>query len=762
VTAPSSPITYTASFTTEYLLTTTPSPAAGGSIAASPTSGNGYYAIGASVQLTATANSGYQFTGWGGDLSGSGTTNPQTIAMAAVHTVTANFTALTPVAVNTAPSGLAVVVDGNTVTTPQAFQWLPGSSHAFSVTSPQATGTGVRAAFSSWSDGGSQSHSVTVPPSAIAYTANFTSQYLLTATAAPTAGGAVAASPASTDGYYNNGVSVQLTAQPAATYQLVDWSGDLSGTTNPQTLTMSAPHNVVVKFAAPVAVTVATAPAGLAVIVDGATVTAPQIFNWLPGSSHSLNLTSPQGTNPRYVFSGWSDSGSASHSITAPSAAATYTATFAAQYSLSTAVSPAGAGSVTASPSSSDGYYASGTIVQLTAAAGSGYQFAGWSGDLSGAANPQSIAMSAAHSVTANFTVPASCSISLAPSAASLPATGTSTVAACPSGSGQPNCGFTPEVARTFTVTPSAVCGAWTATSSSPGFLQITSGGTASGPTRGAGTVGFTLLNNTHSGPQSYTITVASGAASASYSVTETGSGDSEVYRQVFALYEQLLGRDPDPAGFAFWAGAGGAGLGQMADSFLTSPEAFNSDFAVMAAYQAATGGPPTYAQFTAAVTSVRAGAQTVTGLFNALIGSGYTAATLYQNLLNRQPTASEISSANGAGLAAWFETLIGYPSNTTPVGATNNEFQSTGTYHTTLAADHTNGLYVQMIYYVTLSRDPDPAGLSFWTGIANGGGPGILFQGSAGYGTRIQILGPGTPNQGYIGSPEFQGLFAN
>ena len=90
---------------------------------------------------------------------------------------------------------------------------------------------------------------------------------------------------------------------------------------------------------------------------------------------------------------------------------------------------------------------------------------------------------------------------------------------------------------------------------------------------------------------------------------------------------------------------------------------------------------------------------------------------------------------------------------------AGSNEFQSTGTFH---ATDHTNGLYVQMIYYVTLSRDPDPAGLAFWTGVANSGGPGLLFQGNAGFSTRIQILGPGTPNQGFIGSPEFQGLFAN
>jgi trimeric autotransporter adhesin len=349
------------------------------------------------------------------------------------------------------------------------------------------------------------------------------------------------------------------------------------------------------------------------------------------------------------------------------------------------------------------------------------------------------------------------CSISLSPGSASLQATGTSTVEVCPNNSGQPNCGVIPETAVSFTVTPGAACGAWTATSSNAEFLQITSGASGSG----AGTVAFVLLNNTHNGQQSYSITVASGTASATYSVTEAGSGDSQVYREVYALYEQLLGRDPDPGGFAFWSGSGGAGLGQMADSFLTSPEAFNSDFAVMAAYQAATGAPPTYAQYTAAVTGIRAATQTVPGLFTSLIGGGFTATTLYENLLNRAPGSGDTACIN-SGLSTCFQTIIGFPASTTPVGATNNEFQSTGTYQTTIAADHTNALYVQMIYYVSVSRNPDAAGLAFWVGIANSGGPGLLFQGSPGYGARIQILGPGTPNQGFIGSPEFQGLFAN
>ncbi len=68
-------------------------------------------------------------------------------------------------------------------------------------------------------------------------------------------------------------------------------------------------------------------------------------------------------------------------------------------YTLTTSVS--GGGSVSRSPNATT--YAGGTQVTLTATAASGNQFAGWTGDLSGATNPQSITMLANRSVTANF-----------------------------------------------------------------------------------------------------------------------------------------------------------------------------------------------------------------------------------------------------------------------------------------------------------------------------------------------------------------------
>ncbi|WP_421762653.1 polysaccharide lyase family 7 protein [Ekhidna sp.] len=69
------------------------------------------------------------------------------------------------------------------------------------------------------------------------------------------------------------------------------------------------------------------------------------------------------------------------------------------QYTLST--STTGEGSISLNPSG--GSYAENTVVSLTATPSSGYQFDGWSGDLSGRQNPVSITMDSDKSVEASF-----------------------------------------------------------------------------------------------------------------------------------------------------------------------------------------------------------------------------------------------------------------------------------------------------------------------------------------------------------------------
>lgn len=80
------------------------------------------------------------------------------------------------------------------------------------------------------------------------------------------------------------------------------------------------------------------------------------------------------------------------------------TNTPAVQFTLTTNVSPLGGGSIQLSPDSANGKFASNAVVQLTATAESGKAFAGWSGDVTGSANPINVTMTTDKSVTATFT----------------------------------------------------------------------------------------------------------------------------------------------------------------------------------------------------------------------------------------------------------------------------------------------------------------------------------------------------------------------
>src|ERR1022692_557139 len=399
ITVPNSPTTYTASFATQYLLTTSASPGAGGTV--TPVSGL-FYDSGTVVPITAAPSSGYSFTNWSGNVA-SPSSASTTVTMSAPQTVMANFVSTSGITVATSPPGLQIVVDaGAPVMAPQTYNWAAGSSHTIGVNSPQAGAAGTRYVYASWSDGGGQTHTVTAPNSPTTYTASFATQYLLTTSASPGAGGTV--TPVS-GLFYGSGTVVPISATANSGYSFTNWSGNVAAPTSASTtVTMSAPQTVTANFVSTSGITVTTSPPGLQIVVDaGAPVMAPQTYNWAAGSSHSIGVNSPQpgASGTRYVYASWSDGGGQTHTVTAPNSPTTYTASFNTQYLLTTAVSPAGAGTVTPNPTSPDGYYNSGTSVGLTAAPSS--QFLNWSGDLSGSANPQSIVMNAPHSVNANF-----------------------------------------------------------------------------------------------------------------------------------------------------------------------------------------------------------------------------------------------------------------------------------------------------------------------------------------------------------------------
>ncbi len=302
------------------------------------------------------------------------------------------------VTVNTSPQGLQIVVDGTTYTAPQTFSWAAGSPHTLNVASPQSGGAGTQYVWASWSQGGTQSQSVS-PTSSTSYTANFNTQYQLTTAVTPSGSGTI--TPSCSSGCWeSSGAIVSLTARANSGFTFSSWSGGLTG--NPTSVTMTAPQTVTATFVgATISVTVGSSPSGLQVIVDGTTYTAPQTFSWTAGSSHSLNVSSPQnaGAGTRYAWASWSQGGGQSQSVH-PTSSTTYTANFNTQYQLTTAVTPAGSGTV--SPNCPSGcWYNSGSNVSLQASPSSGFSFSSWSGGLTG--NPTSVPMTAPQNVTATF-----------------------------------------------------------------------------------------------------------------------------------------------------------------------------------------------------------------------------------------------------------------------------------------------------------------------------------------------------------------------
>jgi uncharacterized repeat protein (TIGR01451 family)/uncharacterized repeat protein (TIGR02543 family) len=263
------------------------------------------YTYGEVVTLTATADAGWTFAGWSGDLSGS--TTPITLTMIENKVVTATFTQ---------------------------------------------------------------------------------DEYTLKTTAV--GNGWVITNPAKSTYTYGEVVTLTAFALPGWTFS--EWSGDLSGSTTPVTVTITGNKSVTATFTQD-EYTLAVMTVG-----SGSVVSNPAKSTYTYGEVVTLTATA----DPGWTFMGWSGdlSGDDNPKAIVMTGNKAVTATFVEAYTLT--VTTIGSGTVVTEPARS--VYASGEVVTLTATANPGWTFTDWSGDLIGSTTPVTLTMNRDKAVTATFT----------------------------------------------------------------------------------------------------------------------------------------------------------------------------------------------------------------------------------------------------------------------------------------------------------------------------------------------------------------------
>ena len=364
----------------------------------------------------------------------------------------------TQVTITSNPVGLTVEVDGTPITTPQTFNWALNSTHTLDVPDGVQTLTGditdstTSATFyytyGRWNDSTAQSHTITVAggsgttlfpatsPQVATYSANFIQLVPYTSLVYPTSTGTVAVSPQPqnysgvTGQFFVARQQATLTATPVAGWNFYEFNnapfwlpGGLGA--NPKTFYVpdtGNPVDTTAEFSNAPIYTVDVSPdafsSNLYAYVDGDFWYLPKNFSpymsydttWTPGSSHTLNLDSPEypySVNSRYAFSSWSDGGAQSHSIASlPATSSSYVATLAPQFAPATNFNDSlCGGTATLSPNSptSDGFYPTGQVLTYTATAVPSWMLGGWTYDLTGNASPATLMANDETLVYANF-----------------------------------------------------------------------------------------------------------------------------------------------------------------------------------------------------------------------------------------------------------------------------------------------------------------------------------------------------------------------
>ena len=191
------------------------------------------YEYGTIVELTAVPDTGWSFSHWSGDISGN--ENPEEITMDSDKSVTANFT------INEYNLTINVEGSGEVIKDPDQEKYEYGT--IVELTAVPDTGW----SFSHWEGnltGNENPEYITIDEDKIV-TANFSiNHYTLTINIEGQ--GAVEKDPDLES--YPYGTTVELTAVPEDAWAFSHWSGDLTGSNNPEYITMDENKSITAHF----------------------------------------------------------------------------------------------------------------------------------------------------------------------------------------------------------------------------------------------------------------------------------------------------------------------------------------------------------------------------------------------------------------------------------------------------------------------------------------------------------------------------------
>jgi len=225
-------------------------------------------------QVDATGNA-YTFVGWSNNgpaaqqITVSG--NPSN------NRYTANYQVGGALSIKSTPAGVPVEIDGQACPTPCSIGRAIGATVRVKAPPYTSPGDGSRLDFLRWSDSTAAERVITLAAQPTNLNASYKLRYQLQTAADHPEGLLWHIEPASADSFFDPQTQVLVSAQIKPGYQFMNWTGDVSGSSQSVALLMNGPHSVgarlnPVPYIAPSGIQNSAAPTPLHAVAPGSAV----------------------------------------------------------------------------------------------------------------------------------------------------------------------------------------------------------------------------------------------------------------------------------------------------------------------------------------------------------------------------------------------------------------------------------------------------------------------------------------------------------